>query len=86
MGVPTLTILGRSHQARMGASIMGAAGLPEFVAEDEQEWVGHGVKLIRSRDKLSVLRSTLRYRLQHSPLLDSAGLAAELEEIYQKIA
>lgn len=85
MGVPTLTVLGESHQARMGASIMNAAGLPEFVAPDAQAWVSNGLKMLESPAKLAAIRSNLRHALKQSPLLDSAGLAAEMEAIYRRI-
>lgn len=82
MGVPTLTVAGESHQARMGASIMDAAGLPEFVATDADDWVNNGKKMTESAERLSEIRSTLRRRLLQSTLMDVVGLAAELEAIY----
>ena len=85
MGVPTLTIYGNSHQARMGASIMQAAGLSTFIAADVGSWVAAAQAVVSVPKELSELRKTIRNRLNRSPLLDSAGLTREIESIYERV-
>lgn len=86
MGVPTMTISGKSHQARMGASIMQAAGLPEFVAADDCAWVALGRAVIAAPESLSALRATMRDRLKCAPLMDIVGLTREIESLYEQLA
>ena len=85
MGVPTLTQLGDSHQARMGASIMQAAGMFNFVASSPADWVAVGVARAMDKEGLARLRAGMREHLKTTPLLDVAGLVCELEKIYQKV-
>lgn len=80
MGVPTLTIPGETHQARMGASILNAAGLPEFVCDDEAAWLGQAEYWGGHLAELAALRGGLRQRLAGSVLLDVKGLARAIED------
>lgn len=79
MGVPTLTIEGKSHVSRVGASINVAAGLDEFTARDEDDFVQRAVKLSRDRAALTSLRMGLRQRMNASPLRDGVGMARGFE-------
>lgn len=85
MGVPTLTLAGPCHQARMGASILAAAKLPEFIAESRDEWVAAARRALADPPALAALRASLRDRLRATPLLDVAGLAREIEACYRNI-
>lgn len=80
MGVPVIVTPGRAHAARVGASIMAAAGLPEFVACDEADAAEKIVALAQDRARLAEYRRTLRSRLQASPLCDAAGFARDFED------
>lgn len=79
MGVPVIVVAGEPHAARVGASIMAAAGLPEFVARDEADAIEKIVALAHDRARLAEYRRTLRSRLQTSPLCDAAGFARDFE-------
>lgn len=80
MGVPVIVVAGQPHAARVGASIMAAAGLPEFVARDEADAAEKIVALAQDRARLAEYRRTLRGRLQASPLCDAAGFARDFED------
>ncbi len=79
MGVPTLTVAGDRLIARQGASLLHAAGLDEFVAEDAEAFVARAVELARDPGKLAELRAGLRERVRTSPLFNAARFAANLE-------
>ncbi len=79
MGVPTLTLAGDRLIARQGASLMRAAGLPEWVADDEDAFVAKAVALSGDTAGLAALRAGLRERVRHSPLFDARRFAANLE-------
>ncbi|MDS4013414.1 MAG: tetratricopeptide repeat protein [Candidatus Accumulibacter sp.] len=75
MGVPTLTLAGATLLARQGASILTAAGLPDWVVRDGKEYVDKAVEFSQSTDRLQKLRSTLREQVRHSPLFDAERFA-----------
>lgn len=67
MGVPVITKLGSSFVSRMGASFMSAAGLPDWVAQDDAGYVRIAVEQARDRQALLTLKRGLRARLQAAP-------------------
>lgn len=81
-GVPTLTLPGVSHVSRVGSSLLKAAGLDEFIARDEDDFVEKIVRFAQDPTPLRAMRPTLRERLLKSPLGDFAGLSAALEDAY----
>ena len=70
MGVPVLTLHGQSFVARMGASFMQAAGLPEWVAQGDDDYVAIAQRMAADRQALLALKRGLRERLQALPAWD----------------
>lgn len=85
MGVPVVTLAGSTHASRMGASLLGAAGLPEWVAVSPEEYVRIAVGLARDRKRLADLRQGMRDRLRRSPLMDEVRFTRNLESMYREI-
>lgn len=79
MGVPTLTLAGGSLLARQGASLLSAAGLKDWVAGDEAEYVAKAISLAGDIAMLSGLRAGLRQQVLASPLFDAPRFARNLE-------
>lgn len=78
MGVPVVTVRGEAgrHAARVGASLLNAAGLPELVAFTTDGYVRTAVSLAADRPRLAGLRNSLRGRLLGSVLCDAPGFGA----------
>jgi predicted O-linked N-acetylglucosamine transferase (SPINDLY family) len=76
MGVPVVSIRGDRHSARVGESLLAAAGCPELVAADDDGFVRIAGGLAGDRERLAALRYGLRARLAASPLLDADAYAA----------
>jgi len=70
MGVPVLTLHGQHFVSRMGASFMMAAGLPEWVARDDDDCVAIAQRMAAERQALLALKKGLRQRLQSLPAWD----------------
>jgi predicted O-linked N-acetylglucosamine transferase (SPINDLY family) len=79
MGVPTVTLKGRSHPARVSASLLARLGLEELVAQTPQEFTAIAAALAGDAQRLAHLRQTLRQRLRQSPAGDAARMAKALE-------
>jgi predicted O-linked N-acetylglucosamine transferase (SPINDLY family) len=82
MGVPVVTLAGRSHVSRVGASLLARAGLADLVAASEDEYLAKVRSLARDLGRRRELRASLRPRLRSSPLLDAAGFTRALESAY----
>ncbi|MBL9186259.1 MAG: tetratricopeptide repeat protein [Opitutaceae bacterium] len=80
MGVPVVTLVGRQHMSRVGASLLTAVGHPEWCATDETAYVQIAAELARDHFALAQLRATLRDAMLGSALLDHAGQAARFGE------
>ncbi|MBR3458964.1 MAG: hypothetical protein IKH16_12555, partial [Selenomonadaceae bacterium] len=85
MGVPVVTLRGRSHGARFGASILQSAGLEELVADNQMEYVKKIVQIASNKDLIQRYRSALREHLLKSRLMDGKAYMKELEEKYREI-
>ena len=79
MGVPTLTLAGNTLLSRQGASLLACAGLEDWVAHDEAEYIAKAVALAGDIDRLAQLRAGLREKVLTSPLFDAPRFAANLE-------
>jgi predicted O-linked N-acetylglucosamine transferase (SPINDLY family) len=85
MGVPVVTLVGKTHASRMGLSILSTVGLEELIAESPEEYVRRCVTLARELDYLQQLREQLRSRLQASPLLDAPAVTRQVEVSYRRM-
>lgn len=79
MGVPTLTLAGQTVVARQGASLLTAAGLVDWVAESQAEYVEKASSLCNNLNQLADLRASLRTHVANSPLFDGALFAQHME-------
>ena len=80
-GVPLLTCRGDSLAGRVGASLLGDAGLAGLVTESLADYGARLESLMRNRAELRAMREHLvtgRGRLQ---LFDTAGYARDLEDL-----
>jgi predicted O-linked N-acetylglucosamine transferase (SPINDLY family) len=83
MGVPVVTMTGRTSVSRVAASVLTNVGLEELIANSPGEFVPIAARLASDRKQLSHLRATMRDRIKHSPLLDSVAFTKDLEAAYQ---
>ena len=85
MGVPVITLAGRSHVGRVGVSQLTNIGLPELIGRNEDDYVDIAVALANDLPRLAALRSGLRERLRASPLMDAPRLTRNLEAAYREM-
>jgi protein O-GlcNAc transferase len=82
MGVPVITLAGKTHRSRVGASLLSNVGLEEFIAESVEDYVEKGVSLANDVKKCKSLHRDLRPRMTRSFLMDSARFIRSLEKAY----
>ncbi|MBR1729911.1 MAG: hypothetical protein IJ728_10355 [Selenomonadaceae bacterium] len=85
MGVPVVTLRGRSHGARIGASILTNADVGELIAQNPMEYVKKAVQLARRKELIAGYHAGLRDHLLRSPLMDSRQYIKEIEIFYREI-
>jgi predicted O-linked N-acetylglucosamine transferase (SPINDLY family) len=83
MGVPVVSRFGQRGVSRAGLSILSNAGLPELVAETDEQYVQIATALAADRPRLAELRATLRDRLRGSPLMDAPRFARNVEQAFR---
>ncbi|MGD0463443.1 MAG: hypothetical protein ABSB74_13245, partial [Tepidisphaeraceae bacterium] len=85
MGVPVVSLAGRTHVSRVGVSLLSNLGLPQLVAFNPEQYVQIATDLAKDLPRLAELRRTLRPRMQASPLMDAPRFAAEVEAAYRQM-
>jgi len=80
VGLPLLTMAGRTFISRMAASLVRTAGLPDFVVHSLADFEEKAVALAANPAALTAARSILIAGRTQSPLFDAARFAAELED------
>ena len=80
MGVPVLSLRGDRFISRTAGSIAHNAGLPDWVAADEDDYVAKAVTFTSNLDRLAVLRNGLRQQVLASPLFDAPLFAKNFED------
>jgi protein O-GlcNAc transferase len=81
-GVPVVTRLGQSFAARMGASLLHAAGLPELIVETSEAYENLAVELALDPVRLAALRRRLADNLSGCALFDTARSTRHVEAAY----
>lgn len=85
MGVPVVSLAGKTAVSRAGLSILSNIGLSELVARDSQQYVELARTLASDLPRLAALRSTLRDRMRMSPLMDAPQFARDVETAYRQM-
>jgi len=85
MGVPVITLAGRTPVSRGGLSLLSNVGLPGLVAYTPDNYVRIAVTLANDYARLAAWRAGLRERMQSSPLMDTERFTRGLESAYRSI-
>lgn len=80
MGVPTVTLAGDTLLSRQGAGVVTPAGLPDWVATSEADYVEKAIERSRDLASLATLRARLRQQVLASPVYDAPRFARNFED------
>ena len=82
MGLPVLTLEGKSFNSREASSILSALNLPELITATREEYESVAVKLATHPEKLKIIKTKLLNNLTSAPLYNSTMFTRHLESAY----
>jgi predicted O-linked N-acetylglucosamine transferase (SPINDLY family) len=85
MGVPVVTLAGRTAIGRGGVSILSNIGLTNLIAQSRDEYVRVAKALADDKARLGDFRATIRQQMKRSPLMDAKQFAADVESAYRQM-
>jgi len=83
MGVPVVTLAGRTHAGRVGVSLMSNLKLTEFISRTPEDYITTAARLASNREHLEALRKELRSCMAVSSLMDGQRFTKNLEQAYR---
>jgi predicted O-linked N-acetylglucosamine transferase (SPINDLY family) len=83
MGVPVLCRRGDRFLSNICTSMLHSAGLADWIAQDNDDYVAKAVAFAADAPRLAALRSSLRATVLASPLCDAARYARNLEAAFE---
>jgi predicted O-linked N-acetylglucosamine transferase (SPINDLY family) len=83
MGVPTVTLYGKTCVGRMCASTLISVGLSELVTRNDEEYIHAAHKLASNIVSLENLRLGLRERMNQAIFSDAGTFARQVEDAYR---
>jgi hypothetical protein len=84
-GVPILTMPGRSFAARVCASLVTAAGVPELICATPEAFIEEAVAYGTNPEKLAAIKAKLAASLPTCALFDTPSLVGHLENLYRQM-
>ncbi|NDP41338.1 MAG: tetratricopeptide repeat protein [Aromatoleum sp.] len=81
-GLPVLTCMGSAFAARVGGSLLNAAGLPELITHRLDEYEAMALKLATMPALLAGLRARLEHTRATAPLFDTERFRRHIESAY----
>jgi protein O-GlcNAc transferase len=85
MGVPVVTLAGRTAVGRGGISILSNAGFAEFIAGDIGQYIRLATDLAGDLPRMIELRSRQREIMRKSRLMDARQFAANMEAAFRQM-
>jgi protein O-GlcNAc transferase len=85
VGLPVLTLAGRSYAARMAGSLLHAIGLPELVTCSPEAYETLALRLAREPALLDAVRRKLVANIRTAPLFDTARFTRHIEAAYARM-
>lgn len=85
MGVPIVTLSGKTPASRQTGSFLQLLGLDNLIAYKPHEYIDAAVTLATDKERLYDIRGTLRQRMSESALMDGKLFARNVEDLLFKM-
>ena len=83
MGVPVVSLAGRTAVSRAGSSLLSNVGLGHLVARSEEQYIDLAAGLMSDVEGLAALRRDSRQRIESSPVMNAEASARGLEAAFR---
>jgi predicted O-linked N-acetylglucosamine transferase (SPINDLY family) len=80
MGVPTITLSGNTLLSRQGASLLHCAGLQEWIAKDEEEYIAKAIYYATHQELLVDVKNKLKQEVADRALFNTSLFSKQFEE------
>ena len=81
-GLPVLTQIGETFAGRVGASLLTAAGLPDLIAETEEQFENMAIEFAARPEALAAIKDKLARNRSTTPLFDTRLYTRHIEGAY----
>jgi protein O-GlcNAc transferase len=85
MGVPVLTLTGKSFVSRVAGSLLNHLGMNQLITKDFEAYEATANTLLQSRSILDQTKQSLRMMLSRTDLFDGEVFARKIEKLYREI-
>ncbi len=85
MSVPVISLIGETHHARFGYSILQNIGLGELACATVEDYIDRACLIASDIDTIEALHQNVRTMLENSILMDGKQYMAELEPFFEAI-
>ena len=85
MGLPIITLIGKSYQARMGASILNAINLTELITSSIEEYESLAIEIATNPEKHKKIKAKLASNLSNAALYDARLFTKNIEKAYKEM-
>ncbi|MDO1581023.1 O-linked N-acetylglucosamine transferase family protein [Rhizobium oryzicola] len=82
-GLPVLTVKGTHFASRVSESLLQSIGMPETIADSQEDYLKRAVDLYENRDKVKLLKQRLEDNRWIKPLFDVERFTRHLEKAYE---
>jgi len=84
-GLPLVTLPGKQFAARVAASVLKAANLPELIARSEEEYEAIALDLALNPEKTEAMKAKVKENVKACPLFDTKSYTSDLEHAYDAV-
>ena len=85
MGVPVLTVPGRSFASRVCASVVSAAGMGDMACPSAEAYVARAIEFGKHREKIAAAKGRLAAGRDTCLLFDTPKLTRHLEDLFRRM-
>ena len=85
VGLPVLTLMGKSFASRVAGSLLNVVGLPELITTTQEKYESLAIELATNPAQLEKIKTKLAGNLPTSPLYNTKLFAHHIELAYQEM-